>query len=302
MEDRVFDLDLDLDFDLDSDSGIDEALDALEGEDAEADGYGTEFLPIDPEKIPKMENVVDQETTAYAARPAIVRTRELFDQMKPRRRVLLGMLSACREPCATEKIAHLVRELQSHNHSVYAPANLCTMLEIAGALERVTADGTPYGQTKTAPEIVVMDGVEYYRPVHAATVFWRTTEAGETMLAEDDPNARLDALFEKDERYLAVYKRIFTMAAAAEGTTAAALSAAVDRDPAVQSPRYFVQHFLEALEKCSAIEWRGGAWRLTDAGRYGLRALSGITDDYIVPDDAVPPTAPLSESGSGISW
>ncbi len=176
------------------------------------------------------------------------------------------------------------------------------MLEIAGALERVTADGTPYGQTKTAPEIVVMDGVEYYRPVHAATVFWRTTEAGETMLAEDDPNARLDALFEKDERYLAVYKRILTMAAAAEGTTAAALSAAVDRDPAVQSPRYFVQHFLEALEKCSAIEWRGGAWRLTDAGRYGLRALSSITDGYIVPDDAVPPTAPLSESGSGISW
>ena len=70
-----------------------------------------------------------------------------------------------------------------------------------------------------------------------------------------------------------IYLRVLDMCADNGGTTTPALSAAIDKDPLVQSPRFFAQHFTERLEKAGAVEW-DGAWKITDLGRSYLEDAS----------------------------
>ena len=99
-------------------------------------------------------------------------------------------------------------------------------------------------------------------------VYWQTTEAGATVLAEDDPAARIERLFAKEPEFLPVYKRILLMADTDEGTSMGLMSVAVDTDPAIaENRRFYVQHFVESLERAGAFVWADGAWHATDASR-----------------------------------
>ena len=74
-------------------------------------------------------------------RPAPERIADLFSAMAPRRRTLLGMITFCAAPQTTDALDAEVDRLQTDNFSVYSPASLANLLERAGALARVTADG-----------------------------------------------------------------------------------------------------------------------------------------------------------------
>lgn len=228
----------------------------------------TEFLPPDPDRVPTIDHALKQDTPEYAARPAIERTKELFAYMYPHRVVLLGILEAVKEPTKNSEVRERVDAIREHKFSVYTPANLCTMLETAGAIECVTEDGAPYVRTEPKPDIVVEDGEEFYVPTTPPEIHWHITEAGAQMLDEHDPEANLKSQLELDKEFLGIYKRVMRMAATEEGTTMPELSAAVDKDPLISKPqrRFFVQHFVEALERCEAIKWNGSTWRLTDLG------------------------------------
>ena len=75
--------------------------------------------------------------------------------------LLLGILAACAEPQPASAVSARVDELQENNFSVYSAANLCSLLEKAGAIERVTAEGEPAEDIEVEPQTVVVDGVEY---------------------------------------------------------------------------------------------------------------------------------------------
>ena len=147
----------------------------------------TEFLAPDPDRVPVIENSVRTDDPTYAARPAEERTRELLSQMRPHRATLLGILAACETPMATSAMKEAVERISGRKFSVYTPSNFCTMLEVAGGLARVTDAGEPYTDEVRAPEMVEVDGRAFWRPTTPPPVYWQTTEAGATVLAEDAP-------------------------------------------------------------------------------------------------------------------
>lgn len=221
--------------------------------------------------------------------------------MSPHRQVLLGVLRAAAEPCSNERMGTIIDELRAHKFSVYAPSNICTMLETAGALERVTADGSPYAALSLAPDVVVEDGVEFYVPATPPTVFWRTSEAGAEMLEANDPTERVVRQLEREAEFAVLYKRVLVLAARDEGATMAQLSGAVDSDPLIAEPRrFFVQHFAEALERCECIAWRGDAWHATDTGRAVLESQLADVEDA-TPETVVEPAAMPTET-QGVNW
>lgn len=260
----------------------------------------TEFLPPDPDRVPQMP-AVDQATPEYAARPAEERIRELFNNMNPHRRVLYGVLRALREPVGNDQVGSVIDALRAHKFSVYSTSNICTMLETAGAVRRVLEDGTPYEDFKPEPKIVVEDGVEYWQVVPAPMPYWQITEAGQAQLDSYHPIEKLEATFAEEAEYLTLYKRVLTLCTADEGVSMKQMSAAVDSDPLVATePRnYFVQHFVEALERGEAVAWNGKAWKITEVGRQALAEnLADVLDSYVVPTGA----QPAQTESDGVNW
>lgn len=201
------------------------------------------------------------------------RLAHLLDEMPARRPVLLAVLRRCVEPCTVDEIDAYVSELQAADRSVYGAASLCTLLEEAGGLELVTEDGTPFEELSSEPQTVVVDGVAYLEPRPVPERFWRTTDAGAAIAAQDDPDARLHELLDEEPQYAPIYERVLTMCLEDGGATTKVLADAVDKDPLVQEPRRWVQYFLKRLEDCEALVW-GEAWSTTELGERALEELA----------------------------
>lgn len=211
-------------------------------------------------------------------RPAIERIDELLRTMAPRRKVLLGTIAFCREPQSVSAVNAYIDEMQEYNYSVFTAANLCTLLEKAGALVRITEDGKVADDVEATPKTVIIDGVEYLEAQDPVEIQWLSTEDGIEALEADKPLERLNELFAEDELYLTIYERILRLCAASDGATVAVINEAVDNDPLVQKPRLYAPHFIDKLEKCDALTWRK-AWQITDIGQTGLELLSQIEDN-----------------------
>ena len=182
------------------------------------------------------------------------------------------------EPQPASAVNARVDELQENNFSVYSAANLCSLLEKAGAIERVTAEGEPAENIEAEPQTVVVDGVEYLEAREPVEIYWRITEPGRAALEADKPLERLRALLDEDAAYAPIYQRILRLCAADGGTTTPTINNAVDHDPLVQKPRFYAPHFVDRLEKCDALAWRK-AWCITDIGRAGLDMLADVVDE-----------------------
>lgn len=235
-----------------------------------------QYEPLDPEKVGSVEGV-KQDSPEYAARPAEERTRELFAQMHPHRISLLGILNAAKQPISSTAMVDVAETLRKQKFNVYSANNLCTMLEVAGALDRVLEDGSSYGSYEPTPNVVVIDGEEYYEPTRPPQVFWQTSDAGQIMLDENDPYGRAQELFVRESDLLPIYKQVLQIAQA--GASMATFSKKVDANPAIAEPRrFFVQHFVESLERCEALAWDGKQWVITPVGTHILEELLAFVE------------------------
>lgn len=261
-------------FNLSLDAELDE-FDPLEDSEPETeDDAGGEYLApagLTPEAIAAAQ-------PAHDDRPAEERMSDLLTSMAPRRKVLLGILSFCHEPQPVAEVNAYVDELQQNNYSVYTAANLCSLLERAGGLERVTADGGPADDIEQEPQVVVVDGVEYLEASEPVELFWVATDAGRGAVEADKPLERLRNLLDEDATYLPIYKRILTLCSAEGGAKTPAINDAVDHDPLVQKPRFYAPHFIDKLEKCDALVWEK-TWVATEVGRAGLEMLADVVDE-----------------------
>lgn len=258
-------------FNLSLDSEYDEfdplADDEVDAENECADAY------------PQVNDALDDSATSQAAanyadeRPAAERISDLFASMAPRRKVLLGILAFCQQPQPIASVNAEVDRLQADNFSVYTAANLCALLERAGAIERVDETGSPAEETAGEPEVVVENGVEYLQPAKPVALFWAITDAGRDALAADQPLERLHTLLDEDAHYAPIYERILHACSAEGGASMPAINSQVDNDPLVQKPRLYAPHFVDKLEKCDALEWRK-AWFTTSVGAAGLDLLA----------------------------
>ena len=264
-----------LDLALDDSMGFDPlgAFDDDVEEDAEEVTEGYLGTPLTDVPAP----VVD-------TRPAPERIADLFSAMAPRRRTLLGMITFCAAPQTTDALDAEVDRLQTDNFSVYSPASLANLLERAGALARVTADGEPYPEGDPEPVLVEVDGVSYYEADEAPEVCWLATEDGAAYAEADKPLDRLTNLLAEDAKYATIYERILGLTAQESGASMPTINEAVDNDELLKSPRLYAPHFIDKLEKCDAVEWRDKSWRITEVGRAGQRIVADLVAAQAAPE------------------
>ena len=98
------------------------------------------------------------------------------------------------------------------------------------------------------------------------------------MIVADDPEGRTEQLFEEEDAYLPIFKRILTLCSAAGGASAKQIAKACDTDPLLQNPRYYSSRFVEKLNKSDALTWAGKTWELTQTGREALVQLESVDD------------------------
>ncbi len=231
--------------------------------------------------------------TPKDARSASERIEDLFLQMKRRRSVLLHILEFLDEPKSDSDLSDAIDRFQEHDVSVFTPANYCMQLEKAGAIKKVKADGTDYSaDDRREPDIVVIDGEEYYKPADAPEIHWVATDEGKAYLAADDPFGRLAALLADNEYYAPVYKEVLMFCDGA-GRTHSEIGSIVNCHELTQAGKghrqLFTSHFTDQLERADALVWTG-SWNTTDVGR---RALTEILADVELGAKMTPALQPI---------
>lgn len=240
---------------------------------------GEDEEPIGPQDIAaQTASLMAQEQAeeaVYEQMDPPQRIATLMSQMPTRRKDLLAIMALCQEPTSFEQVERAIGEIQKTNVTVFSSANLCALLEKAGALDRVLEDGSPYPTQSFEPRVVEdEEGNKHLEAVEAPAVYWVSTQAAKDIVEADDPSARLRELLEEDAKYLPIYERVLTLTIERDGATTKALGDAIDDDPLVQDPRYFAMHFTERLEKADAVEWTGATWKITELGKSALEELA----------------------------
>lgn len=218
------------------------------------------------------------------------RIEELLRKMRPCRDTLLHIVGACRKPMRVGDVNGLIDELQRTNRSVFGAADLCSLLQRAGALVLVDAQGQPFERSQEPDMTNNGTGMSRLTASQPPIAHWLATPDGIAALEADDPLGRARSLFESDPHYLPIYKCILTLCARNEGAKTPAIGAAVNSHELLQRPRIFATYFIDRLERCGAIAWTG-SWTATDAGLYALETLRDVEDVEIPPniDDARAP-------------
>lgn len=239
---------------------------------------GEDEEPIGPQDIAaQTASLIAQEKAeeaVYEQMDPPQRIATLMKQMPTRRKELLTIMGMCDAPTSFAEVEAAVKQIQQLNETVFTSANLCALLEKAGALERVLEDGSPYPAESFEPRVVEDEqGNKHLEAVEPPAVYWVSTQAAIDAVASDDPGARLSELLASDAGYLPIYRRVLSMASAEAGTTTKALGDAIDDDPLVQEPRYFAMHFAGRLEEAEAIAWTGTVWKTTELGSVKLAEL-----------------------------
>lgn len=263
--DKLFDPQIDIDFEQSLDDRF-----STKGVDTQNGSW----VPETPRQSAQPAQPVKKADT----RTAKQRIDDLYHQMAPQHLVFNTILQTCKKRAPFDEVEAAVGQITQYMASVYSAANYCCMLKAAGALARVTDDGTPYDQYVNEPELVVVDGQEFLRPRPAPKSYWELTQEGCRRLEAYDPHAQLQEIYAEHPQVLPIFKRVLTLLAQSQdGLPLSKIADAVDDDPLVQKPRFYAGHFLERLERADAVQWRD-AWCITQIGRESLEQLEDVED------------------------
>lgn len=205
--------------------------------------------------------------------PAEERIARLFESLATRRRVLLAILQYLDEPKRSDVLDRKVEELQEYDHAVYTGYDYALLLEEAGAIRKVSEDGSDFDEeAEQLPDVVEIDGARFYKPTDGKQVFWIVTEEGQAYLDADDPFGRLKELLAKDVKYHGIYRDVLEACQREGGTTIGRLNDIVEANPLSKNPRRHCSYFAKCLEDCGALRW-AGSWQTTEIGDRCLETL-----------------------------
>lgn len=259
--DGSFDDDLDL---IEGDCGYD-PLEEVEDKDADekAETFGYKGSPDEAHDEPSKPQ-----------RPARERIAQLLADMPPFKRWFLAILDSCRTERTAQQVEELVNGFEKKHQCVYSAASFCTMLEEAGALQKLTVDGTPYEDVEPQLIEVEEDGKKFLRPTPPPEVVWKTTPEGLEALGADDPLGELVQIVDGQEQaYAGVFQEILGMCDG-DGSSINQIKQQVNSNPVLEYPKKTAQFFMDYLDRNGAIEW-DGAWKITEVGRALLNHLEG---------------------------
>lgn len=249
-----FDDELDL---IETDCGYD-PLEEVEEKDADekAETFGYKGSPDE----------TAQDEPEKPQLPARERIAQLFADMPPFKRWFLAILDACKEERTAQQVEELVDGFEKRRQCVYSAASFCTMLESAGALQKLTVDGTPYEEVEPQLVEVEEDGRKFLRPTPPPEVVWKTTPEGLEALGGDDPLGELVQIVDGQEQgYEDVFREILGMCDG-DGSSINQIKQQVNSNPILEYPKKTAQFFMDYLDRNGAIEW-DGAWKITEIGR-----------------------------------
>lgn len=231
------------------------------------------FTPLEGSDIPSITEDVDYESPYEEDDEAYDLDILVNHQMTQQRSILMGILEFCKDGPLVDDVFDKVDELTVYQPCVYTAYDFCAILEEHGGLEKLDDAGEPYDENAIEPSIKEDDaGALYYEASDPADLHWQTTSVGERILDDDDPLSRAEGFFADDEDLVPIYKQIMKMCRG-EGATLEEINNAVNDDELLQDPRVYAPFFIDRLEKCDAIEWKG-VWLLTDVGEEALALVS----------------------------
>lgn len=205
---------------------------------------------------------------------AVERTRQLLEDMPARRNAVLGILGFLLQARTPEEVREEVARIQAHDASAYSAGSYSALLEEAGAIERLSADGSAWDSARRQPQVVEEDGQRFFQPGPTLSFVWKATEAGRVVCAENAPALLLARLIGFDEKYLVIYERVLRLCAE-DARPIETINACVDHDPLVQDPPLKASYFVDRLERSGALIW-DGAWKTTPAGRAWLNEQTNV--------------------------
>ena len=203
------------------------------------------------------------------------RIERLFANMYSYKRDLLAVIAGCKTPCSFDQISKLIAHTQKSAQSVYAAESILDMLIDAGALERVTAQGTPYVQTKVDPNEVERDGRVYLTIAEPPEAFWQATPAGLQALKKYDSMKAVEELFSKQPDFLSSYAVLLRLCARDEGANIKTLKEIVNERPEIIGHKKTAQFLLENLSQAGVLAYDADCkvWRTNKTGDSILRLL-----------------------------
>lgn len=242
------------------------------------------FQPMGPSEIPSV--IADIETESpYGEDDPARPVDDLINAMIPQRPYLMAFLRAAADTPSMEDIKALYDEMFEYRPTVFSAYDLCVLLEEAGAIQKVTADGESYDMSGVDPVIVEDEatGAMYYQANEPADLHWKLLEPGQTILDDDNPVSRAQAAFDADEYLKPLYKRLLTLCQEEQGIED--LNDAINYDALTQEPRVYAPFLIDRMEKADAIEWKG-AWHITEIGLEALSLLDDVVDAYDAEEQA----------------
>ncbi|WP_282209396.1 hypothetical protein [Parvibacter caecicola] len=244
--------------------------DGLEGE---ADP-GT--LDDGPYGLPVGANAPKLSSDAFdKAERAEERISTLFERMVPHTRVLMAIMDLAQQPVAPREVNDQITELQQHHHSVYAPSTFCDLLDRAGAICQTNEEGVPLKDIEREPDVVTVDGEDFWMVAPPPEVFWTLTDEGRAYFDAYQPLEQIRTLFADEPHYAHLYRHVLEQTALDGGATVGQLDPFILADEAAQNPKRYATYFMDKLERTGAVDWQG-SWVATAAGR---DYLADFTDE-----------------------
>lgn len=188
------------------------------------------------------------------------------------RRLFLEVVKQAEQPCEEDDLYTLIDSWQQTNRSVYTPQTLCGLLERAGVLKRVDAQGNAFIPRSAEPQTVEVDGETYLVPTEADCGLLASTEEALAWVSSDDPLGRFQQLLEENASFETVYRHILEACSAESGIAMSDLNTSVNALPEVRAQKLRAGAFVDRLEKCDAIAWNK-TWHTTDIGEAALAQL-----------------------------
>lgn len=214
-----------------------------------------------------------EEFIAAANKPSPSSSLEgLLAALPQYRRLFLEVITYAEQPCEEDQLCALIDEWQQTSRSVYTPQTLCGLLERAGALKRVDAEGNPFTPESAQPETVEVDEQTYLVPTEPDCGLLASTEEALAWVNSDDPLGRFQQLLEENASLSTVYLHILEACDSEDGIAMSDLNTSVNALPEVLAQKLRAGAFVDHLEKCDTITWNK-TWHTTDIGKAALAQL-----------------------------
>jgi hypothetical protein len=210
--------------------------------------------------------------------PAAQRISELLAAMPGLKGVLLGIIEHCSEPRDAASVDAVTAELTKHQYSIYSPVTLRELLEQAGALEYLSApeeDHEPLIVNESLSDGVNEYELQFMEIEQSPEGFWLATSEGLAYIDANDAGGQLASLLEADKGLADIHQSILSFCAAPGGRNIKEIDALIADDPRLIKPRKYGGYFVERLEACGALTWKG-RWATSDLG---LSAIESVERD-----------------------